>query len=67
MRQPYTKFKRMDLPPNQNFSATNPPDFNDETKSAMREARLISEGKIPSKSFKTVDELLEDLMSDADD
>ena len=40
---------------------------NDETTTAMREARLISEGKIPAKSFRNVDELLEDLMSDADD
>ncbi len=42
-------------------------EFNDETTAAMREARLISEGKIPSKSFRNVNELLEDLMSNADD
>ena len=42
-------------------------EFNDETTAAMREARLISEGKFPAKSFRNVDELLEDLMSDADD
>jgi len=42
-------------------------EFNDETTAAMREARLISEGKIPAKSFRNVNELLEDLMSDADD
>jgi len=42
-------------------------EFNDETTAAMREAWLISEGKIPAKSFRNVDELLEDLMSDADD
>lgn len=42
-------------------------DFNEETKSAMREARLISEGKIPSKSFESVDELMKDLVSDVND
>ena len=47
-----------------NLSVT---DFNDETRAAMREARLISDGKIPAKSFANVDELLKDLMSDADD
>ena len=41
-------------------------EFNDETTAAMLEARLISEGKIPSKSFRNVNELLEDLMSNAD-
>lgn len=41
-------------------------EFNDETQNAMHEAKLISEGKFPSKSFHNVEELLEDLMSDAD-
>lgn len=52
---------------NKNFLTVQTSDFNEETKTAMKEARLISEGKIPSKSFRNVDELLEDLMSDADD
>ena len=52
---------------NKNFLTVKTSDFNEETKSAMKEARLISEGKIQSKSFRNVDELLEDLMSDADD
>ena len=38
--------------------------FNEETTAALREARLISEGKIQSKSFRDVEELTEDLMSD---
>ena len=65
MRQLYKKNKReepkfLEIPrPNS--------EFNDETTAAMREARLISEGKIPSKSFRNADELLEDLISDADD
>ena len=42
-------------------------EFSEETKSAMREARLISEKKIPAKSFNNVEELLEDLNSDVDD
>ncbi len=42
-------------------------ELNEETKSAMREARLISEKKIPAKSFNNVEELLEDLNSDVDD
>ncbi|MBR4642507.1 MAG: hypothetical protein IKO74_07255 [Selenomonadaceae bacterium] len=41
--------------------------FNEETLEALREAQLISEGKMPSKSFNNVDDLLKDLMSDADD
>lgn len=44
-----------------------PTDFNEETKLAMHEARLISEGKISAKSFNSVEELMEDLMSDVDD
>ncbi len=42
-------------------------DFNDETRAAMQEARLISEGKLPAKSFDNIDELMKDLMSDVDD
>ena len=42
-------------------------EFSEETKSAMREARLMSEKKIPAQSFNNVEELLEDLNSDADD
>ena len=52
---------------NKTFLTVKTSDFNEETKAAMREARLISEGKIPSKSFRNVEELLEDLMTDADD
>ena len=52
---------------NKNFLTIKTSEFNEETKSAMKEARLISEGKISSKTFRNVDELLEDLMSDADD
>ena len=40
---------------------------NDETLAAMREAREIASGKIPAKSYNSVKELMEDLMSDADD
>ena len=40
--------------------------FNPETIAAMQEARLISEGKIPAKSYNSVEELMEDLMSDDD-
>ena len=41
--------------------------YNDETLEAIREAHLISEGKLPSKSFDNVDELMKDLLSDDDD
>ena len=41
--------------------------FNSETIEAMQEAKLISEGKIPAKSYNSVEELMEDLMSDDDD
>ena len=41
--------------------------FNDETISAMNEAREISEGKVEAKSFHSVEELMKDLLSDADD
>ena len=41
--------------------------FNAETIAAMQEAKLISEGKIPAKSYGSVEELMEDLMSDDDD
>lgn len=40
---------------------------NAETASAMKEALDISAGRVPAKSYGTVDELLKDLMSDADD
>ncbi len=40
---------------------------NDETLAAMREAREIASEKIPAKSYNSVKELMEDLMSDADD
>ena len=43
------------------------PTPNDETLAAMREAREIASGKIPAKSYNSVKELMEDLMSDADD
>jgi hypothetical protein len=41
--------------------------FNDETITAIIEAREIAEGKISAKSFNSVKELMEDLMSDVDD
>ena len=41
--------------------------FNSDTIAAMHEAKLISEGKIPAKSYDSVEELMEDLMSDAED
>lgn len=56
-----------DFQPDENFLTRHSADFNEETKAAMREARLIAEGKIPSKSFNSVEELMEDLLSDADD
>ena len=40
---------------------------NAETIEAMREAEAIAEGKIPAKRYNSVEELMEDLMSDADD
>ena len=43
------------------------PTPNDETLAAMREAREIASEKIPAKSYNSVKELMEDLMSDADD
>ncbi|MBQ6006723.1 MAG: hypothetical protein IJT57_01375 [Selenomonadaceae bacterium] len=51
----------------ENFLVRHSAKFNEETTEAMREARLISEGKISSKSFNTVEDLMRDLMSDADD
>lgn len=41
--------------------------FNAETIEAMREAIAIEEGRIPAKRFNSFKELLEDVMSDADD
>jgi len=67
MKTSYVKRERVNLPTKRKFFARHSIEFNEETKSAMREAKLISEGKIPSKAFNSVDELLEDLMSDADD
>ncbi len=66
-KQFYKKFEREKVSPQENFWVLHSSDFNEETKTAMREARLISEGKIPSKSFNSVDDLIKDLMSDADD
>ena len=40
--------------------------FNAETLEAMNDALLISEGKIPAKSFNNVQELMKDLMSNVD-
>lgn len=65
MKPSYKKLERVESAPQENFLVVYPSDFNAETEAAMREARLISEGKIPSKSFNSVDELLKDLMSDA--
>ena len=42
------------------------PTPNDEMLAAMREARDIASGKIPASSYRSVKELMEDLMSDAD-
>lgn len=67
MRPSYVKRERVNLPTKRKFFAQNSIEFNEETKLAMREAKLIAEGKIPSKAFNSVDELLEDLMSAADD
>lgn len=53
--------------PEENFLMRHSADFNEETTAALTEARLISEGKIPSKSFKSIEDLMKDLMSDADD
>ena len=53
--------------PEENFLMRHSADFNEETTTAFKEARLISEGKIPSKSFNNVEDLMKDLMSDADD
>ena len=67
MKQLYKKLEPVETASQENFLAVHSPEFNEETKAAMREARLISEGKIPSKSFHSVDDLIKDLMSDADD
>ena len=67
MRPSYVKRERVNLPTKRKFFAPQDYELNEETKSAMREARLISEKKIPAKSFNNVEELLEDLNSDADD
>ena len=40
---------------------------NAETIEAMREAIAIAEGRIKTKTFNSVEELMEDLMSDAED
>ena len=42
-------------------------EFNEETIEAMHEANLIAEGKIPAKSYNSVEELLEDLMNEDDE
>ena len=52
---------------NQKFLTRHSTDFNEETRLAMREARLISEGKIPSKTFHSVRDLLKDLNNNVDD
>ena len=67
MKRLYKKIEYGESAQGKNFFAIHSPDFNEETKAAMRETRLISEGKIPSKSFNSVDDLMKDLMSDADD
>lgn len=67
MKRLYKKIEYGESAQGKNFLTIHSPDFNEETKAAMRETRLISEGKIPSKSFNSVDDLFEDLMSDADD
>ena len=67
MKPSCVKLERVNLLTKRKFFTQHSIEFNEETKSAMREAKLISEGKIPSKSFSSVEELLEDLMSDADD
>lgn len=43
------------------------PQYNAETIAAMQEARDIAAGKIPSKSYNSVAELMEDLNSDDED
>jgi len=50
-----------------NFLTRHSKDFNAETIAAMEEARNIAEGKVESKSFHSVEELIKDLMSDVDD
>ena len=57
----YDKF-----PQDEKFLAYPSANFNEETLEALREARLISEGKIPSKSFAAVEDLLKDLLPDVD-
>ena len=66
MKPSYKKLERVESAPREKFLAVSL-DFNAETEAALREAHLISEGKIPSKAFDSVDDLLKDLMSDADD
>ncbi len=48
------------------FSVTLPKP-NAETLAAIQEARDIASGKIPAKAYHSVEELMEDLKSDADD
>lgn len=43
------------------------PQYNAETLAAMREARDIVAGKVPTKSYNNVAELMEDLNSDDED
>lgn len=47
-----------------NFLTRHSQNFNAETIAAMSEARAIAEGKVASKSFHSVEELMKDLMSD---
>ena len=43
------------------------PDYNRETLEAAQEARDIMSGKIPSKSYSSADELINDIMSEIED
>ena len=43
------------------------PQYNEETLAAMQEARDIAAGKIKVKAYHSVEELMEDLLDDADD
>ena len=55
-----TKYLKID-----SFSAMS--NFNEESRLAMQEARDIGTGKIESKGYDSVEELMKDLLTDVDD
>ena len=64
---PFRPVKNIEVKTNPFYKELRYENLNEESRLAIQEARDIAAGKIESKGYNSVDELMKDLLSDVDD